>query len=774
MSCLNSTIAQSLFAFHSHAIHCLSIPDSLGHMIDVVNVIAKDVIMNNLSYSQLNISIPINNHYIPLTEDYRLTVDTLQLQDHLIGIAINGIPIYSYSYSSTDNTDIFRENNGSLILNGCIIDECGGCFGMTSNGFRYHYRMIPSCVFIQDIDYESLQHIIDGNELLEKFQSFQQGTVLGYTLTGHEILSPFTERGLLQNSLDECNGKFTGNKYSYFVTSNFPYITTWNCLVREIIPLNFTTTLQCSSNTTKENSIDNDSQHFCPAGRYSAFGRVDCALLAPLGYYSNEGDTFASMCPGGRYGSQKGLTTPLCSGPCKPGYFCREGSISNQQNSCRGSSRYYCPAESSKISIVDVGYYTVDNSMQVICPMGSYCLNGIKYYCLSGTFGSSVGLISSSCTDVCPVGYYCPKGSSKPIECPAGKFGNTTGLDSEECSGDCELGYWCTSGSISPRQNICDSGRYAVNVGMTASTCCFASDGCNNFCSAGYYCPSGSISNQQVECGNSSVYCPLGSSIPTPVNIGYYTIGKNVTTRTDQLICEPGYYCIYGMKYICPPGRYGSEQMEAKESCSGLCKGGYYCNAGSTTDTQFLCGNSSWYCPIGSFQPTLVPPGYYSIGYSSTTAFSIKQCPPGFYCLDGIQYICAAGRYSVNGSSTADCDGQCTIGYYCMEGSSSPRQFSCPKGTYGSKYGLSTSNCSGLCSAGYYCPENSTSPFQFECGGEDVFCPIGSFEPTKVNLYHYSTGGMSTTRTGQSKCNFDTPLYGKYRHNICPDTTVFP
>lgn len=38
------------------------------------------------------------------------------------------------------------------------------------------------------------------------------------------------------------------------------------------------------------------------------------------------------------------------------------------------------------------------------------------------------------------------------------------------------------------------------------------------------------------------VYCPSGSSHPTPVDIGYYTVGpfpnQDIMTRTSERICE--------------------------------------------------------------------------------------------------------------------------------------------------------------------------------------------------------------------------------------------
>ena len=73
----------------------------------------------------------------------------------------------------------------------------------------------------------------------------------------------------------------------------------------------------------------------------------------------------------------------------------------------------------------------------------------------------------------------------------------------------------------------------------------------------------------QIPCGNSNVYCPEGSFQPHQVDIGYYTTGSltfptmdkqdanDAQFRSSQIICEPGYYCVNGVKLPCPIGRYG-------------------------------------------------------------------------------------------------------------------------------------------------------------------------------------------------------------------------
>jgi hypothetical protein len=235
--------------------------------------------------------------------------------------------------------------------------------------------------------------------------------------------------------------------------------------------------------------------------------------------------------------------------------------------------------------------------------------------------------------------------------------------------------------------------------------------------------------------------------------------------------------CIAINTYGSPQGSYGGTYGLTSESCSGFCTKGYRCNYASPSPTQFPCwDNSTMYCPEGSYQPILVPAGYYSVGDFETTKYTIVSCPPGMYCVDGLKNMCPAGRYSAMGSPTADCDGLCDAGYYCPTMSTSPTQFPCPAGRFGTR-GMTDSACSGSCLRGYYCPLTSTRPFEYECGDEYHYCPHGSPAPIPVSLHHFSTGGNSTTRFAQSRCVFSetegTPPAADRRINICPSTTVF-
>lgn len=102
------------------------------------------------------------------------------------------------------------------------------------------------------------------------------------------------------------------------------------------------------------------------------------------------------------------------------------------------------------------------------------------------------------------------------------------------------------------------------------------SDLCDGPCDEGYYCEEGSTSPKQHRCGNSTVYCRFGSSIPKEVDIGYYSGkpqnifecirlscynivgGLDNSTRSYQKKCEPGFYCVDGVRKHCYEGFFGA------------------------------------------------------------------------------------------------------------------------------------------------------------------------------------------------------------------------
>lgn len=821
----------------------------------------------------------------PLSEEY---------VDKLVGIALDGIPIYTalgrggYDMlnpssiaslpESVRNNQDWREHGTEALK----VDQCGGTYGPTPDGVRYHYRTIPACVLPSIITFSDSwvqwnttewlawnrstydenvygfedrrkKYVTDIYDLLDFFETTpgqKSSQIIGWTTTGHPIYSPYNDRGLLHDDLDNCNGKFDANgRYGYYTTPTFPYIMGCNGpgvfnLEDEDSTLEFLPSVigsnrrwnACPRGYIPSQEYASDGCQPCAAGRYSTrtyqrgvvrgenindFRDADffadtagCNSVCPVGTYCPEGSSEPLKCPAGYYGSTMGLTTSSCSGVCEEGYFCPLGSKSKTVSVC-GDHNVYCPVGSDHPLAVDVGFYTTpegDNyqrvkSGQTKCGPGTYCVDGLRYPCPAGRYGTTTHLVHSNCTAICPVGHYCPESSSDPIKCPAGTYGAVEGLSTSDCSGLCLPGYYCPAASTNFKQEICRAGIYGAEYGLQTPECsplcevggapnATSSDGTKHcvprHCARGYFCKEGSSSATQSRCGDARFYCPPHSAYPTAVDYGYYTIGDSSLpgdmqseddfyTRWSQKQCEPGFYCQEGVKYRCPKGHYGAYPGMANATCDGECYPGFICDEASPSPSQYPCGTDpSVYCPKGSNMSTVVPHGYYSVGDPSmgntyTTMSAIMPCTGGTYCTDGVQYDCPAGRYSLTGSPTWECDGLCDAGYYCHAGSSDPKQYDCPAGRYGHP-GEISSQCKGACIAGYYCPTNSVTPTAQECGDDYHYCPHESGAPIAVSSGYFSAGGNETTRTEQVQCVFDdylgNPPAGAERVNFCPNNTV--
>jgi len=791
--------------------------------------------------------------------------------DRLLGIAIDGVPIYTAV--GIGGYDVLQPSGSFADIEPMRVDECGGTYGPTPDGNRYHYRTIPSCVLppldplamwdetkwaTQSVleDFESniiawnsgkdvyrsrrMRYVQDPHDLLEAFQGTpgqKSAQVVGWTLEGHPIYSPFNHRGLLHEDLDNCNGKFdeTG-LYGYYSKPTFPYLV--GCvgpglysLSEEHATLEYLPTSMhqnrkftaCPGGYVPTALFDSNACEACPAGRYSTAtykkagqklsAEDGCRMVCPLGHYCPKASSKPIKCPAGRFGSTLGMKDVACSGACREGYFCPPASTKYDQIPC-GVTSFYCPQGSAARLLVDRGFYSVpevpDPSLrhnQVQCGPGTYCVDGLRFPCPAGRYGTQVELFQKNCSAICPIGHYCPLSSPDPIFCPAGTYGAVTGLKDAACSGPCRPGHYCPRGSIKDDQIPCAPGIYGTEFGLQTKECSpmcegpgagapnsTSSDGTKfcerRDCSAGFYCPQASTHAQQAACGGADKFCPPSSVLPTPVSQGYYTIGlqskqenmqitgadSDETTRFSQIICEPGFFCISGVRHRCAPGYYGGKSGLFTSTCDGQCNAGYVCPLNSTSPKQQPCGTSAnVYCPVGTFIPIEVPAGYYSVGADHTTRESIMACPPGMWCSDGVKRLCAPGRYSSNGSPTKDCDGLCEKGYWCAEGSSDPQEHDCPPGRYG-HLGMINAGCKGSCRAGYYCPVNSYSPTQLECGGEAYYCPHGSGARQFVQSGFFSSGGNQTTRELQVKCDigtyWGTPPAAKARTNLCPDTTI--
>ena len=200
-------------------------------------------------------------------------------------------------------------------------------------------------------------------------------------------------------------------------------------------------------------------------------------------------------------------------------------------------------------------------------------------------------------------------------------------------------------------------------------------------------------------CGDPSLYCPVGSAVPTPVSTGYYTVGNDGdignTTRVAQLLCPIGHFCAGGLLMQCP-------------GMSGSRRPGVACLTASD--------------PVRFTVRAVVTPGrslvIAHLFSQSVVAVSLSGC-----CHTQLlpRYNPSCRRFR---SLLLYDQGLC-----CYRGCTHFPVALMPGGRYGSAEGLSTADCSGQCQQGYVCPAGSTSPRENQCGSVEAFCPPGSARP---------------------------------------------
>ena len=451
-------------------------------------------------------------------------------QDRLVGVAIDGVPIYT---ALGDGGVDLLNMAGSY-----AVDTCGGTYGPTPHGIRYHYRTIPSCVLTPLNRGASplgnrerrRRYIHSAHELLDSFEgtaAMDSPVVIGWALTGHPIFSPFTARGLHPHpGLDSCNGKFATNvaglanvnngsqTYGFYASPDFPYLV--GCFGPGYYSLEqHESTLEAAAANLQKRKFDACPQGYvpnpafastgctpCPAGKYSTASydrpgastttrvldvQTGCAKDCPVGSYCPPASTKPRKCPPGRYGNARNLGDASCSGQCEAGYFCPIASTTPRAFVC-GNESVYCPEGSPDRIHVDVGFYSIPETSSRRTPSDA-----------SAPAASSASLDMDDSTRMgqlqCGPGTYCVLGLR--LLCPAGTYGDTAGLYSPACTAPCPAGSYCPIGSSHP--TLCPAGTFGSALGLVASTC-------SGLCIPGYWCPAGSTSPTQVPCA-AGMFC---------------------------------------------------------------------------------------------------------------------------------------------------------------------------------------------------------------------------------------------------------------------------
>ena len=469
----------------------------------------------------------------------------------------------------------------------------------------------------------------------------------------------------------------------------------------------------------------------CPAGSFGAASGLQnstCSGPCPRGSYCPTGTVIPILCGAGRYGSVLQVFSATCTGPCGLGHWCPIGSTSDSSVACAAGLFGDRPGlENSNCSgACAAGYY---------CPLASLSSNANA--CAAGRYGATAGLASATCTDLCLRTFYCPPATASPVSnpCPPGAFSAAVGHATAACSGLCRPGYWCPPGSLNDTFVACAPGRYGSTAGLPTASC---TDACN----AGFWCPAHSTKPGERTCAagrysassglgtadcsgpcDAGFYCPPGATSAQAAACPPGTFGNATGLATDACsgYCPLGYWCpastTYAFQRPCSAGFFGDTVGRPTETCSGPCEEGFFCPVGSTSSRGHPCNGSNVYCPKGQGTPLTVPPGFFSSPVGGERATNAYPCPVGYYCADGVQYLCVAGRF---GSDTAGSD----------------------------------PSCSGACMAGYYCPTGSSSATAVPCGNTSVYCPAGAGAPILVDRGYFSEGSMDgTAQVSESLCN---------------------
>ncbi|XP_075462631.1 uncharacterized protein LOC142498007 [Ascaphus truei] len=580
----------------------------------------------------------------------------------------------------------------------------------------------------------------------------------------------------------------------------------------EMFPADMVKPKECPAGYFCVQGTEHEYQHPCPGGTFSNItGLVSHSGCAP--------------CPGGRFCATPGLSSP--SGLCLSGFYCSlNAQVPNPTGDGTGARcppGYFCPAGSSSPFPCPMGTFQPYQGMSshnscLSCSAGKFCkgegLPSVSGNCSAGFYCVSRAIVESPVNGItgssCPKGHYCPSGVSAPIPCdkgffqdlerasscktcPPGFYCSTSGSWGVIVPRSCLAGHFCPKGSESGVEHKCPRGTYSPNSQLMAEAECIS-------CPAGFFCAGEGITEPTGHC-LPGYWCIEGSKISNPTDgvtgkvcpKGKYCISGNLSgdcqagyfcdfhsTRRDQKLCPPGFYCPKGTEtpLPCDRGSYASHSgSKGPEDCQ-TCPSGYYCNGTGKTSWEGPC-SPGFFCPPGQISSR--PPAY--------------RCPSGFFCTAGspVPTSCESGTYqSQEGRETCNIcptgfycvsDNEslgipvpklCPTGYYCPLGASLITVYPCPAGTYGQKSGASSkSDCepcpagmycsseglnqpTGYCHAGYYCSQGAVNPTPItprvpsavNALPENDICPAGHFCPNGTRLPVPCPPGSYSTASG--------------------------
>ena len=353
-------------------------------------------------------------------------------------------------------------------------------------------------------------------------------------------------------------------------------------------------------------------------------------------------------CPAGLYCPYLNITStePTDGGAqeCKAGFFCAEGSDS-QNTQC--SQGHYCPKATPVEVSCPYGTYQqeVGQSICIDCPRGFFC-------------NIAEGTIFP---EICLRGHYCPEqGLINPVPCPPGFYNPSSDPGNEPISIDyclsCPKGFYCDETGLMTPSKTCEPGFFCNSTATARDPA--EDDLGNGPCPVGHFCKNEIDNFNTFE----AIRCPLGTYNPSthgkdetacrPCKAGY------ACTSDEIIICNPGSYCpnneiisspsgkICPASHFCPEGtadpipcELGTYQLVQGQAECKNCDPGFYCEKNDAGVIEKIECPLKFYCPEKSPYPTKCPPGTYVIAGEDEGLQKRKDCracPKGNYCRDGI------------------------------------------------------------------------------------------------------------------------------------------
>ena len=555
----------------------------------------------------------------------------------------------------------------------------------------------------------------------------------------------------------------------------------------------------CPEGTGGEDDDDVDIPA-CPAGTFlteTGKSRVEDCLKCLTGSFCDQGVDTPTGCDPGTFSADDGIGSQSDCERCPAGYKCDivgtivpspcgTGKFSNfGASECDDCLKgHYCNLNTTTYDAMNFynicpegtdcnreGTNHIPDLINDACPIGYWCAKGdVKAYqsepqpCPPGTYGQRYGLTNKYECDKCPAGYYCEESG---ITC------NTLAYGSGGCDGVkvCPKGMYCEQGASVPMP--CGPGFYRS---LTTTQAAVNQTSCS-LCRSGYYCDTYGTHDDDTDTSSleyikscpKGYYCPPGSILPEPCDVGSYGNDTNFRSSFECILCDPTTYC---------PTR-------GMEATGELCAAGYYCSIGAKSKnprdgiTGNICPKGA-YCTAGVSEPILCSSGKSTLFDGAESVADCKDCYPGYYCPGSVgsdslatalaRLPCEPGKYCPPASPGGQ---DCPEGSYCPQeqledgsyvGAIHPRP--CPPGTFSGK--PNRSQCED-CIAGTFCPlpgmtKGLTCPVGY-------YCPGGATEPSACSRGHYNDLTASTAISDCKQCDigFYCDSAGMANGIECPD-----